>query len=56
MTEPTKNVSDLTALEVREHLLSGQETVQEFTAKLGLFVDGADQAIHAFAHLSLIHI
>ena len=50
MVEPTKNVSDLTALEVREHLLSGQETVQEFTAKLGLFVDGADQAIHAFAH------
>jgi Asp-tRNA(Asn)/Glu-tRNA(Gln) amidotransferase A subunit family amidase len=50
MAEPTKNVSDLTALEVREHLLSGQETVQEFTAKLGRFVDGADQAIHAFAH------
>ena len=50
MAEPTKNVSDLTALEVREHLLSGQETVQEFTAKLGRFVDGADLAIHAFAH------
>jgi Asp-tRNA(Asn)/Glu-tRNA(Gln) amidotransferase A subunit family amidase len=50
MAEPTKNVSDLTALEVREHLLSGQETVQEFIAKLGRFVDGADQAIHAFAH------
>jgi len=50
MAEPTKNVSDLTALELREHLLSGQETVQEFTAKLGRFVDGADQAIHAFAH------
>jgi Asp-tRNA(Asn)/Glu-tRNA(Gln) amidotransferase A subunit family amidase len=50
MTEPTKNVSDLTALEVREHLLSGQETVPEFMAKLGRFVDGADKAIHAFAH------
>ena len=50
MAESTKNVSDLTALEVREHLLSGQETVQEFTAKLGRFVDGADLAIHAFAH------
>ena len=50
MAEPTKNVSDLTALEVREHLLSGQETVPEFTAKLGRFVDGAYQAIHAFAH------
>ncbi len=50
MAEPTKNVSDLTALEVREHLLSGQETVQEFTAKLGRFVDQADLAIHAFAH------
>ena len=50
MAESTKNVSDLTALEVHEHLLSGQETVQEFTAKLGRFVDGADKAIHAFAH------
>ncbi|WP_299512954.1 amidase family protein, partial [uncultured Limnohabitans sp.] len=50
MAETTKNVSDLTALEVRAHLLSGQETVQEFTAKLGRFVDAADQAIHAFAH------
>ncbi|MCE2857265.1 MAG: amidase [Comamonadaceae bacterium] len=50
MTEPTKNVSDLTALEVHEHLLSGRETVPEFMAKLGRFVDGADQAIHAFAH------
>ena len=50
MSEPTKNVSDLTALEVHEHLLSGQETVPEFMAKLGRFVDGADQAIHAFAH------
>jgi len=50
MTEPAKNVSDLTALEVHEHLLSGQETVLEFTAKLGRFVDGADKAIHAFAH------
>jgi Asp-tRNA(Asn)/Glu-tRNA(Gln) amidotransferase A subunit family amidase len=50
MAEPTKNVSDLTALEVREHLLSGQETVPEFMAKLGRFVDGADKAIHAFAH------
>jgi Asp-tRNA(Asn)/Glu-tRNA(Gln) amidotransferase A subunit family amidase len=50
MTQATKNVSDLTALEVREHLISGQETVQEFTAKLGRFVDEADQAIHAFAH------
>lgn len=50
MTQATKNVSDLTALEVREHLISGQETVQEFTAKLGRFVGEADQAIHAFAH------
>jgi Asp-tRNA(Asn)/Glu-tRNA(Gln) amidotransferase A subunit family amidase len=50
MAEPTKNVSDLTALEVREHLLSGQETVPEFMAKLGRFVDGADKAIRAFAH------
>jgi Asp-tRNA(Asn)/Glu-tRNA(Gln) amidotransferase A subunit family amidase len=50
MTVAMKNVSDLSALEVREHLLSGQETVEEFTVKLGRFVDGADQLIHAFAH------
>lgn len=50
MTERARNVSELTALEIREHLLSGQETVEEFTAKLGRFVDAADQTIHAFAH------
>jgi Asp-tRNA(Asn)/Glu-tRNA(Gln) amidotransferase A subunit family amidase len=50
MSESMKSVSELTALEVREHLISGQETVKEFTTKLGRFVDGVDQAIHAFAH------
>ena len=40
------NVSDLTALQIREHLLSGQETVEEFTVKLGQFVDAADANIH----------
>jgi len=50
MAVPLKPVSELTAIQIREHLLSGQETVQEFTSKLGRFVDGADQAIHAFAH------
>ncbi len=44
------NVSELTALQIREHLLSGQETVEEFTVKLGQFVDAADDKIHAFAH------
>ena len=44
------NVSELTALQIREHLLNGQETVEEFTVKLGQFVDAADQNIHAFAH------
>ena len=50
MTDHTRNVSDLSALEIREHLLSGQETVEEFTAKLGRFADAADQAVKAFAH------
>lgn len=50
MAEQTKSVAELTALEIREHLLSGQETVEEFTVKLGQFVDAADQAIKAFAH------
>lgn len=50
MSGPTKNISELTALEIREHLLSGQETVEEFTVKLGQFVDAADSRIQAFAH------
>lgn len=50
MTDRAKNVSELTALEIREHLLSGQETVGEFTTKLGQFADAADQTIKAFAH------
>lgn len=50
MTEALKNISELTALEVREHLLSGQETVEEFTVKLGRFVDAADVQVKAFAH------
>ena len=50
MTEALKTVSELTALQIREHLLSGQETVEEFTVKLGQFVDAADANIHAFAH------
>ena len=50
MGEMTKNVSELTALEVREHLLSGQESVDEFTVKLGRFADAADEKIMAFVH------
>ncbi|MFB0899391.1 MAG: hypothetical protein QMB14_07245, partial [Polaromonas sp.] len=50
MTEVTRNVSELTALEIREHLLSGQESVEEFTVKLGCFIDAADERIKAFAH------
>lgn len=50
MAEVSRNVSELTALEIREHLLSGQETVEEFTVKLGQFVDAADSKIQAFAH------
>lgn len=50
MADNLKSVSELTALEIREHLLSGQETVEEFTVKLGQFVDAADDKIRAFAH------
>lgn len=50
MSGPIKNISELTALEIREHLLNGQETVEEFTVKLGQFVDAADSKIQAFAH------
>lgn len=50
MLKMAKNISELTALEIREHLLSGQETAEEFTVKLGQFVDGADSAIKAFVH------
>jgi Asp-tRNA(Asn)/Glu-tRNA(Gln) amidotransferase A subunit family amidase len=50
MSDQPKSVAELTALEIREHLLSGQETVEEFTVKLGQFVDAADQTIRAFAH------
>jgi hypothetical protein len=50
MSDQPKSVAELTALEIREHLLSGQETVEEFTVKLGQFVDAADQNIRAFAH------
>lgn len=50
MAGRSRNVSELTALEIREHLLSGQETVEEFTVKLGCFIDAADEKIKAFAH------
>lgn len=50
MAEHPKNVSELTGLEIREHLLSGQETVEELTAKIGRFSDAADQTVKAFAH------
>jgi Asp-tRNA(Asn)/Glu-tRNA(Gln) amidotransferase A subunit family amidase len=50
MAEKSRSVSELTALEIREHLLSGRETVEEFTVKLGQFVDAADEKIKAFAH------
>lgn len=50
MSAMTQNVSELTAIEVRDHLINGQETVASFTAKLGQFVDAADASVHAFAH------
>lgn len=50
MRETAKSISGLTAVEIRDHLLSGQETVEEFTVKLGQFVDATDASIRAFAH------
>jgi Asp-tRNA(Asn)/Glu-tRNA(Gln) amidotransferase A subunit family amidase len=50
MSDIHKNVSELTAHEIREHLLSGQETVEEFSAKLGRFADAVDEKVKAFAH------
>lgn len=45
-----QKISELTALEVRDYLTSGQETVEEFTVKMGQFVGAADASLHAFAH------
>jgi Asp-tRNA(Asn)/Glu-tRNA(Gln) amidotransferase A subunit family amidase len=50
MTEMAKSITELTGLEIRDYLISGQETVGEFTVKLGAFVDAADAQIQAFAH------
>lgn len=51
MNAQGRPISELTALEVREHLLSGREGVQEFCANLGRFVAAADEQVKAFAHL-----
>lgn len=45
-----QKISELTALEVRDYLTSGQETVKEFTVKMGQFVDAADASLLAFVH------
>jgi Asp-tRNA(Asn)/Glu-tRNA(Gln) amidotransferase A subunit family amidase len=50
MTEMAKSIAELTGLEIRDYLISGQETVEELTVKLGAFVDAADAPIQAFAH------
>lgn len=51
MSEQNRPISELTAIEVREHLLSGREGVPEFCANLGRFVATADEQVRAFAHL-----
>ena len=51
MSQQDRPISELTAIEVREHLVSGREGVQEFCAQLGRFVAAADEQVKAFAHL-----
>jgi len=51
MTELSRPINELTALEIREHLVSGQESVEAFSARLAKFAAGADEPIRAFAHL-----
>lgn len=50
MTDAGRPISELTAIEVREHLLSGRDGVEHFLAQLGRFVDAADTQVKAFAH------
>lgn len=51
MSEFSRPLTASTALEIREHLASGQEGVEAFSAKLIQFVTGADEQVRAFAHL-----
>lgn len=50
MTDAGRPISELTAIEVREHFLSGRDGVENFLTQLGGFVDAADAQVHAFAH------
>jgi Asp-tRNA(Asn)/Glu-tRNA(Gln) amidotransferase A subunit family amidase len=50
-TQSNRPITELTAVEIREHLASGQEGVEAFSAKLAEFVSGADEQVRAFAHL-----
>ncbi|HZH07814.1 MAG TPA: amidase family protein, partial [Lautropia sp.] len=51
MTESLRPISTLTAVEIREHLASGHERVEAFSARLAEVVAAADEPIRAFAHL-----
>jgi Asp-tRNA(Asn)/Glu-tRNA(Gln) amidotransferase A subunit family amidase len=46
----SRMISELTAVEAREHLVSGRAGVEEFCAELGRFIDAADRQVKAFAH------
>ncbi|MEY4712926.1 MAG: hypothetical protein RIS88_2376 [Pseudomonadota bacterium] len=50
MTSGVRPISELTAIEVRDHLLSGRDGVENFLVQLGRFVDAADTQVKAFAH------
>ena len=50
MNQATRPIQEMTALEVREHLLGGRDDVRDFYARLGKFVAAADEQVRAFAH------
>jgi Asp-tRNA(Asn)/Glu-tRNA(Gln) amidotransferase A subunit family amidase len=50
MSEASRKISELTAIEAREHLLSGREGVEGFCADLARFAAAADAEVKAFAH------
>ena len=52
MSAQSRPITELTAIEVREHLLSGREGVPEFCVNLGRFVATADEQVKAFASVA----
>ncbi|MGE0330714.1 MAG: amidase [Ramlibacter sp.] len=50
MSYTARSIAELTALEVREHLVGGGDSIVEFFDKLSRFVSAADVPVKAFAH------